>query len=97
MVNGMKVAISHYKLLPTLKYGDRASYCAIVTGKPPEGVESKSLGVCLFDCSTGQSYQKSDDIDPNRLFNVLMTSLQVVFINLSPEQASLRNLREPQL
>lgn len=28
----------HFKLLPTVKYGDRASYCAIVKGKQPPGV-----------------------------------------------------------
>ncbi len=74
----------HYKLLPTLKYGDRASYCAIVTGKdPPEGVESRIPEAFAYLTTHLSNRFKSDGIDPNRLFNVLMTSLQVVFINLN--------------
>ena len=77
----------HYKLLPTLKYGDRASYCAIITGKqPPEGVESKVPEAFAYLTTQLDNRFKIDGIDPNRLFNVLMTSLQVVFINLNQSE-----------
>jgi len=77
----------HYKLLPTVKYSDRACYCAIVTGRqPPEGVESKVPKAFAYLTSQLDYRFKSDGIDANRLFNVLMTSLQVVFINLSPNE-----------
>ena len=87
LVNQDESGDLHYKLLPTLKYGDRASYCAIVTGKqPPEGVESKVPEAFAYLTAQLDNRIKSDDIDPNRLFNVLMTSLQVVFINLSQSE-----------
>ncbi len=74
----------YYKLLPTIKYGDRMSYCAIVRGEEaPENVESKIPAAYQYLLAQLSERLKSDDIDPNRLFNVLMTSLQVVFINLS--------------
>jgi uncharacterized protein with ParB-like and HNH nuclease domain len=77
----------HYKLLPTIKYGDRASYCAIVKGKqPPEGVESNIPRAFAYLRTQLDNRFRSDGIDPNRLFNVLMTSLQVVFINLNQSE-----------
>lgn len=77
----------HYKLLPTLKYGDRDSYCAIVTGnEPPEGVESRIPEAFAYLTTHLSNRFKSDGIDPNRLFNVLMASLQVVFINLNQSE-----------
>ena len=77
----------YFKLLPTLKYGDRASYCAIITGKqPPEGVESTIPKAFAYLRTQLDNRFKNDDIDPNRLFNVLMTSLQVVFINLNQNE-----------
>ncbi|HQY92751.1 DUF262 domain-containing protein [Caldilinea sp.] len=72
-----------YKLLPTLKYGDQNSYCAIVEGKPaPSGVESRIPQAYAYLTTHLTNRLKSDGIDPNRLFNVLMMSLQFVFINL---------------
>jgi len=83
LVNQDEIGNLHYKLLPTLKYGDRASYCAIIRGgEPPEGVESKIPEAFAYLTTQLGNRFKSDGIDPNRLFNVLMTSLQVVFINL---------------
>lgn len=77
----------HYKLLPTLKYGDRGCYCAIVTGKqPPASVESKIPEAYRYLMTQLDSRLKSGSIDPNRLFTVLMNSLQVVFINLNQSE-----------
>ncbi len=76
-----------FKLLPTIKYGDRASYCAIVRGKqPPEGAESNIPKAFAYLRTQLDNRFRSDGIDPNRLFNVLMTSLQVVFINLNQNE-----------
>jgi uncharacterized protein with ParB-like and HNH nuclease domain len=84
LVNQDESGDLYYKLLPTAKYGDRASYCAIVKCKqPPDGVESKIPEAFAYLTTQLGNRFKSDDIDPNRLFNVLMTSLQVVFINLN--------------
>lgn len=74
----------HYKLLPTLKYGDRASYCAIVTGRePPPNVQSRVPEAFAYLSAQLATRLEANGINPERLFNVLMTSLQVVFINLS--------------
>ena len=87
LVNQDESGDLHYKLLPTVKYSDRACYCAIVTGRqPPESVESKVPEAFVYLTSQLDNRFKSDGIDANRLFNVLMTSLQVVFINLSPNE-----------
>ncbi len=84
LVNQDESECLYYKLLPTLKYGDRASYTAIIRGKkPPVGVESKIPEAFAYLSTQVSNRFKSDGIDPNRLFNVLMTSLQVVFINLN--------------
>lgn len=77
----------HYKLLPTLKYGDQSCYRAILLGKqPPVGVESKIPQAYAYLTTQLENRFKSDNIDPHRLFNVLMTSLQVVFINLNQSE-----------
>jgi uncharacterized protein with ParB-like and HNH nuclease domain len=77
----------HYKLLPTLKYGDRGCYCAIVTGKQsPAGVESKIPEAYRYLTAQLDGRLKGGSIDPNRLFTVLMNSLQVVFINLNQSE-----------
>lgn len=87
VVNEDEAGDLHFKLLPTLKYGDRASYCAIVMGKlPPEGLESKIPDAFAYWTTQLENRLKNDGIDPNRLFNVLMTSLQVVFINLNQNE-----------
>ncbi len=87
LVNQDESGNLYYKLLPTLKYGDRVSYCAIIDNKtPPPSVESKiPLAFDYLTTQLGNRF-KSGDIDPNRLFNVLMISLQVVFINLNQNE-----------
>lgn len=83
LVNQDESGDLYFKLLPTTKYGDRASYCAIIQGKtPPQNVESNIPEAYEYLRSQLQNRFKSDHIDPNRLFNVLMNSLQAVFINL---------------
>lgn len=87
LVNQYESGDLFYKLLPTVKYGDRASYQAIIAGKePPPNVESKIPEA--FDYLTAQlgNRLKADGVNPNRLFVVLMTSLQVVFINLDQRE-----------
>ena len=87
LVNQDEAGDLHYKLLPTLKYGDRASYCAVIEGKqPPHGVESKVPEAFAYLTTQLDNRLRSDGIDPNRLFNLLMNSLQVVFINLNQNE-----------
>jgi hypothetical protein len=74
-------------LLPTLKYGDRASYCALIDGiAVPDGVESKIPAAYTFLHKELAARMRGNGFDPHRLFNVLMTSLQVVYINLDQRE-----------
>lgn len=83
LVNGDEDGALYYKLLPTLKYGDRASYCAIVAGQLlPEGIESKIPLAYAYLLKELSARYRTNELDPNQLFNVLMTTLQVVYINL---------------
>ena len=87
LVNLDETGNLHYKLLPTLKYGDRASYCAIIEGRqPPEGVKSRVPDAYRYLSAQIKNRLDTEGVDPNRLFNVLMTSLQVVFINLNQNE-----------
>lgn len=77
----------HFKLLPTQKYGDRESYCAVVTtGEVNSALDSRVPAAFAYLTAQLGVRLKSGEIDPDRLFNVLMNSLQVVFINLSPTE-----------
>lgn len=82
LINQYESGDLYYKLLPTLKYGDRASYCAVVDGKPVPQVESKIPQAYTYLRKQLRTKLEADEFVPQRLFNVLMTSLQVVFINL---------------
>lgn len=87
LVNQYESGDLYFKLLPTVKYGDRDSYRAILKGKePPTGVESKIPEAFSYLTSQLGNRHRADGFDPNRLFVVLMTSLQVVFINLDQRE-----------
>lgn len=87
LVNQYEGGHLYYKILPTLKYGDRASYCAIVDQKePPIGVESRIPSAYVYLHAQLASRFKGKDFDPDRLFVVLMNSLQVVFIDLNQRE-----------
>ncbi len=83
LLNNDEDGTLYYKLLPTLKYGDRASYCALIDGTPiPQKIESKIPDAYTFLHKELTARLRGNSFDPHRLFNVLMTSLQVVYINL---------------
>lgn len=73
--------------MPTVKYGDRSSYLAILSGQsPPANVESQIPIAYEFLYQQLEARLRNKQFDPNTLFNVLMTSLQVVFINLTKSE-----------
>lgn len=82
LTNRFKKEALAYKLLPTLKYGDQASYRAIIDGKPIPEVESQIPKAFAFFRKQLQTRLDAGDFEPATLFSVLMTCLQVVFINL---------------
>ncbi len=72
-----------FKLLPTTKYGDRRSYQAIVRGRSIPSVESKIPEAFLFFQQEFAKRLESAEIEPEKLFIVLINCLQVVFIELN--------------
>lgn len=83
LVNQYESGVLRYKLLPTVKYGDRASYTALVDGEqPPKKVESRIPAAYAFLSEQIAERIEAKQLDPNRLFVILVTCLQIVFINL---------------
>jgi uncharacterized protein with ParB-like and HNH nuclease domain len=72
-----------FKLIPTTKYGDRDAYLALLRGEEfPKGIDSKIPEAYQFFYKEIGNRIKAETIDPERLFIVLVNSLQVVFIDL---------------
>lgn len=72
-----------FKLIPTTKYGDRDAYLALLKGEEfPKGIDSKIPEAYQFFYKEIGNRIKAETIDPERLFIVLVNSLQVVFIDL---------------
>ncbi|HQX18109.1 MAG TPA: DUF262 domain-containing protein [Anaerolineales bacterium] len=72
-----------FKLIPTTKYGDRDAYVALLKNEEfPKGIDSKIPEAYQFFYKEIGNRIKAETIDPERLFIVLVNSLQVVFIDL---------------
>ena len=72
-----------FKLIPTTKYGDRDAYLALLKGEEfPNNIDSKIPEAYQFFYKEIGNRIKAETIDPDRLFIVLVNSLQVVFIDL---------------
>lgn len=72
-----------FKLIPTTKYGDRDAYLALLKGEEfPKDIDSKIPEAYRFFLKEIGNRIKAETIDPDRLFIVLVNSLQVVFIDL---------------
>ena len=73
-----------FKILPTPKYGDRNAYLAILQGKPDKTPNnSQILPAYQFYRSKISQRLQSGEMNAERLFLVIINSLQVVFINLN--------------
>ena len=83
LTNPDETDILFYKLVPTKKYGDRDAYLALLKGDEfPHGIDSKIPDAYRFFFKELDNRIKAETIDPDRLFLVLVNSLQVVFIDL---------------
>ncbi|MBI3242161.1 MAG: DUF262 domain-containing protein [Chloroflexi bacterium] len=72
-----------YKLLPTKKYGDRDAYLALLNDVLLAGpVESKIPAAFRFIHKRLSASLEAGQLEPEKLFVVLSTCLQVVFIEL---------------
>lgn len=71
-----------FKLLPTVKYGDRRSYQAILRGRTIPPVESKIPEAFAYFSRELDRLISQQQIEPEQFFIVLTTCLQAVFIDL---------------
>jgi len=77
-----------YKLLPTSKYGDRKTYLSIIDGKFSQIVPNGSRIIPAYEYYHEElsGKLKSGELEIERLFHVIINSLQVVFISLNREE-----------
>ncbi|MEI7990238.1 MAG: DUF262 domain-containing protein [Chloroflexota bacterium] len=74
----------HFKLLPTSKYGDRNAYLALLMGDQDETINSSQIPLSYqFYYSELAQRLQSGELNADRLFLVIINTLQVVFINLN--------------
>ena len=91
LVNADEEGDLYFKLLPTTKYGDRAAYTALLRNEPTSsGSESRIPQAFEYFLSELQTRVASGTLDPDRLFQVLTHSFQVVFIDLNRDESPYR-------
>jgi len=77
----------HFKLMPTIKYGDRDAYFAILENQDPLPVtDSKIPEAFQYLYSQLEPRIAKEKVDPERLFVVISNCLQVVFIDLNQNE-----------
>lgn len=87
LVNEDESGHLYYKLLPTVKFGDRESYCDIIGEQKPDPKLNSNIPEAFEYLAKHLANRlKGDEFNPNQLFNVLMTSLTIVFINLDQKE-----------
>jgi len=73
-----------FKILPTSKYNDRETYLSIIRDHvTKEESGSQIVPAYKYFCSVINQKFVNKEMNPERLFLVLINSLQVVFINLN--------------
>lgn len=74
---------TRFKLLPTAKYGDQACYIALLEGKVPPPAESGIPHALAFFL---KELQKRPQLDIEKLRNVVLNCVHVVFISLGASE-----------
>lgn len=87
LVNEDEQGDLHYKILPTTKFGDREAYIKIIDGEVPDKSDSKIPASFLFLEATLKKKIEANEIQPERLFVILTTCLEVVFIDLNHDES----------
>ncbi len=71
-----------YKIMPTEKYDDRKAYRSILEGKSAEGMRSRIGEAYDFFMTNLGSLLAEPDIEAERLFSCILSSMYIVFIEL---------------
>lgn len=89
LVNGEEEGDLYFKILPTVKYGDRSAYCAILRGLPVPDNQSK-IPVAHAFFENKLSERLKEELNPERLLQVLINAFQVVFVILDMQESPYR-------
>ncbi|HMG05776.1 MAG TPA: DUF262 domain-containing protein [Chthoniobacterales bacterium] len=89
LINGDETGDLFFKILPTVKYGDRDAYCALMSGHGVAPTTSKINRA--YGYFREQLIPKlAENLNPEKLLNVLLNSFQVVFVNLNQNESPYR-------
>ncbi len=88
LINNHEVDDVRFKVFPSTKYGDRDAYTAIINGTPLASQESRITQAYNYFCHELREKIDKEDIDPQHLYEVLVTCFQVVFITLNNQNES---------
>jgi uncharacterized protein with ParB-like and HNH nuclease domain len=89
LVNADEDGELFYKILPTVKYGDRAAYCSILKGETVPPNDSK-IPIAYRFFETELAAKLVDSLNPEKLLQVLINAFQVVFVNLDQRESPYR-------
>jgi uncharacterized protein with ParB-like and HNH nuclease domain len=101
LFNRNQKANGKFKLLPTLKNGDRAAYQAVLESKPAPLNQSRIPEAYEYFHKFLKDRRTKNDLDAERFFKVLALAMQVVCIRLGANEnayqifESLNNKAEP--
>jgi uncharacterized protein with ParB-like and HNH nuclease domain len=88
LVNDDEEGDLRYKILPTTKFSDRSTYTAILDGgDPPQGSDSRIGQAFNYFLAELSPKLTLGTVDPEKLFQVLTNSFQVVFIDLNRDES----------
>jgi len=89
LVNGDEDGDLYFKILPTVKYGDRAAYCSILRGLPvPDNQSKVPIAYAFFQAKLSERLK--EELNPERLLQVLINAFQVVFVILDMQESPYR-------
>jgi uncharacterized protein with ParB-like and HNH nuclease domain len=89
LVNADETGEIYFKILPTVKYGDRESYCALLTSAAAPVTTSKIEAAYRF-FSEQLSSKLAAGLDAEKLLHVIINAFQVVFVNLDQKESPYR-------
>lgn len=85
LVNADEAGDLYFKILPTIKNGDRAAYCALIKDEAiPDNVSRIPQTFAYFEDALAARIKES--LDPERLAMVVTNSFQVVFVDLDSKE-----------
>lgn len=89
LVNADEEGDLFYKILPTIKCGDRAAYCAILKSSAVPATQSK-IPVAFRFFEMELIAKISEGLNAEKLLQIIINSFQIVFVNLDQKESPYR-------